>query len=288
MSAKTKIYIRFMGGLGNQMFQYAAAQVYKQMHGGEIYGYTGILADAYVPRKYDLDIFKNIDLKFTKTLPKEYHRICRYGEFGFKSSDTKPIILDGFFQDVRVFSYQNLFNDFEINKLITPQAQNLAANITKKDLCINIRRADYVSNPSALETHGFLGQKYVDVAISKFSEIDKVYIFSDEPEWCRENITTRYDTTIVGHDHAGPKYSDYLYLMSKFDNMIIPNSTFAWWAAVFKLHRDVNTKVACPDSCLWYVSNSHAAWPLLAIDQKIYKNFIKIKRSHLSPQTEEL
>jgi hypothetical protein len=48
----------------------------------------------------------------------------------------------------------------------------------------------------------------------------------------------------VGHDLAGPKFSQYLHLMTHARNFVIPNSTFAWWAAW--LSRSAEKAVVAP------------------------------------------
>ena len=66
----------------------------------------------------------------------------------------------------------------------------------------------------------------------KFNENLNFYIFSDDPDWCKKNLSNISDNVeIIGHEFAGQSFSAYLYLMTNFKKYIIPNSTFAWWAA---------------------------------------------------------
>ena len=51
-------------------------------------------------------------------------------------------------------------------------------------------------------------------------------------DWCRRELAWLGDeATFVEHTHAGPKFGHYLHLMSLANHFVIPNSTFAWWAA---------------------------------------------------------
>ena len=59
----------------------------------------------------------------------------------------------------------------------------------------------------------------------------KYFIFSDDMEWCENNLKFGQNHTFVSHDYKGLKFGEYLVLMSACKNFIIPNSTFAWWAA---------------------------------------------------------
>jgi len=50
-------------------------------------------------------------------------------------------------------------------------------------------------------------------------------------QWCEDNFDFLDDKILVGHEYGGKKYAAYLKLMTLCKNFIIPNSTFAWWAA---------------------------------------------------------
>lgn len=268
----SKVVVKLIGGLGNQMFQYGAAKLYAQATGKNLELFTRDLldhsADA-VKRNYDLEIFQNIDCKFTDDQPDQVIR--SYQQMRDIPGD---VYFDGYFQTTEVL-WQSVLDDFFLGDCVSEKAKNLEKQISPKDLCINIRRGDYVSRPGANNFHGFLDQKYIDHAIKYFKEIEKVYVFSDEVEWCKNNIKLECPTIYVGHDHAGPKFSDYLRLMSKFDKIIIPNSTFAWWAAVFSQYRNNQSKIVSPAPCLWYVNNFNLAAPLLNT------NWTKVQRKDL-------
>jgi hypothetical protein len=63
-----------------------------------------------------------------------------------------------------------------------------------------------------------------------------VFVFSDEPNWCHENLKLQYpfhvagtyDRTVKGH--LGREDGE-LFLMSMCKNAVLANSTFSWWGA---------------------------------------------------------
>jgi len=63
-----------------------------------------------------------------------------------------------------------------------------------------------------------------------------VFVFSDEPEWVRANISIPYPATFV----SGKNISDCeeLILMSMCSTNIIANSTFSWWGAWLNTNHD--------------------------------------------------
>ena len=78
-----------------------------------------------------------------------------------------------------------------------------------------------------------MGQDYFFRGIDYIKEKVKdphFYVFSDDLWWCRENFKGQ-EFTIVSHDYLGEKCKYYMKLMSECNHTIIPNSSFAWWAA---------------------------------------------------------
>jgi hypothetical protein len=94
---------------------------------------------------------------------------------------------------------------------------------------INVRRADYLNT----DFHGVYGIDYIKSAVKIIEskiENPKYFIFSDDIEWCVENVNLP-NMTIVNHFYKGSKFSHYLQLMMNCKHFIIPNSSFAWWSA---------------------------------------------------------
>ena len=74
-------------------------------------------------------------------------------------------------------------------------------------------------------------KKAVEVFKNLIGNDFELFIFSDDLDWCKKNFLFFNKVNYVEHDLAGKKFYNYLYLMTKFKYFIIPNSSFAWWAA---------------------------------------------------------
>ena len=97
---------------------------------------------------------------------------------------------------------------------------------------IHVRRGDYLLKEYA---HLFLikDKEYYMQALeylTKQTDIQKVYIFSNDIEWCRKELNLHKET-VYGDELNGLSDTEELFLMSKFKNIIISNSTFSWWSA---------------------------------------------------------
>jgi hypothetical protein len=258
------VIVKLQGGLGNQLFQYAAARSLAARLRTEVKADLSFLLDRSIPnivfRDYDLSIFPGITLpratedevnslkqplgsgivgKILSRLIKP-NRYCR--EKGFKYNRrietlSDPVYLNGYWQSEKYFLRDEALirQNFAFGPLITPGAAELMKHIQQENaVCINVRRGDFVSHAQSSEMLGFVGMDYYEQAIglfnSRFPDCH-YFIFSDDIDWCRDNIQTGRPTTVVSHQYAGPKFADYLQLMTACRHFLIPNSTFAWWAA---------------------------------------------------------
>jgi len=223
------LYVYLMGGLGNQLFQYAAGlsalKEYSQFTDLRLDTsfYNGqkrkVISNNLTGRGYDLDLF-NI----------QYDQI--------EESPEGALMLNGYFQNISEF--ENVIDEvkkqFTFKNKFNENILNLFHKINQYEytICIHVRRSDYVNNPTANIYHGVLEVEYYDAAkklIEKKYKNPVYYVFSDDIEWCKNNIKSNYEMHYVGEDYSGDRDSGHLYLMQTCKNHIIANSSFSWWSA---------------------------------------------------------
>ena len=264
------ITVRLNGGLGNQLFQYSTARALAFKHcvplridcsnyefydvhpfrlkflrcSGEFSAKTGLL-NRYLNNIKFIRWLKLLGLARKNYLESslEYdEKICEL------DSDAR---LYGYFQTEKYFlNIRHLLlaelmpNDSQVSK-ISDQVEEI-----RRSQCISlhIRRGDYVSNPAASQIHGVCELDYYYDAISYIKSVrsvDKavVYVFSDDIEWCRKNLTLDDDVRYITGFDDEPELD--LYLMSCCTDNVISNSTFSWWAAW--LNCNANKIVVAPD-----------------------------------------
>jgi hypothetical protein len=263
------IVVKLQGGLGNQMFQYALGRELERRHGGGLVLDLTWLLDRYprpgaIFRDFDLDIFgieprltllsrlarrHPVPLLYTygsAYLARLRDRVgrCRLVVEGKPPCTPAEILalkgdlyLDGHWVDPRYFaaSAPLVRQEFRVRAPLLAISEPLVAKMAETDsICLNVRRADYVTVKSSIDMHGFIGKDYYDRGIAEIAPRLKhphIFITSDDIEWCRANLCFDYPTTIVGHEHKGYKFGNYLTVMSRCKHFLIANSTFAWWAA---------------------------------------------------------
>ncbi len=270
------ITVKLQGGLGNQMFQYAVGRALAEKNRDRLVLDLTFLLDrtpreSFVFRDYDLGIFPNIRAEFTwlskmaRRLPIEglYLRASNFirrvkTKLGVQRYAGEPdrsfyaevlelkgnVYLDGYWQSEKYFSASErvIRSEFAFGRVSDPKAEALRQQILgAESVCLNVRRGDYVSLPSSIQAHGFVGVSYYNEGIKEVAGRIKnphFYVFSDEIDWCRENLKLEYAHTFVGHDYAGEKFGCYLMLMSSCKHFLIANSSFGWWAAWLSRNRE--------------------------------------------------
>jgi len=124
------------------------------------------------------------------------------------------------------------------------------------DICvIHIRRTDYLSDRYR-SIHAVCHEKYYTRALEVADNLKptiQYLVFSDDLEWCKQQNGWWKGRKVTFVDEP----TDYiaLSLMSQFSMFIIPNSSFAWWAAW--LHEGEKTVIA-PDR--WYGPKGPQDW----------------------------
>lgn len=263
------IVTKLMGGLGNQMFQYAMCRNLSIKYNRDIkidksFLERRDLGSHFTYRDYDLDIFNIIeDFEVSNeqnipifSEPHFHHTTKLTDEINSFLEQNSNVMFEGYWQSQLYF----IENESQIKKELSFKNKiesegghiNFILNEikSKESVMLNIRRTDYLNN----NFHGVLGLDYVNKAkeiIESKIKNPHYFIFSDDVDWCIENLSSE-NSTIVSHEYKGEKFSHYLQLMSSCKNFIIPNSTFAWWS-VF-LSENNNKIVVSPKN--WFTDGS--------------------------------
>lgn len=241
------IIVRLMGGLGNQMFQYAMGRSLEIRNKTKMFIDTSFLENRSpgflkVFRDYELTLFphleKNIslvgemlyDLSFTPLIERHFH--YHNDIHNAKLADTHYWLTNGHWQSYKYFEDISdlIREEFTFPDIMDTSSLELQDQIkSENSVMINVRRSDYLTDSLFEDINMDYYEKCVN-EIESMVDDPTFYVFSDDIEWCNEHFTEdKYH--VVDHSHSGPKFIDYLNLMSCCKHQIIPNSTFAWWAA---------------------------------------------------------
>ena len=248
------IRVILQGGLGNQMFEYAAAYAAARRAGQPLVldsSFFEIYAGREWCRPYELGIFRLHEGSAfvsrhrleVKLLPKiaqwcRKHRVPRLGKYVFLPEglgDRKNMVLFGYFPDYHVFDdcREELLQAFEFRgKANTINLELLNSIGACESVAVHIRRGDYLNNTNA----GVFWHPTVDwyreaiEAVSKQLQNVRLFFFSDDIAWVKEQFSNMTNAVFVDVNHGKEAFND-LRLMSRCKHNIIANSTFSWWAA---------------------------------------------------------
>lgn len=241
--------VKIMGGLGNQLFQYALAKHLEQ------YDEIGLDTTYYdteenkkglvfLHRDFLLPCFVD-DLKIVNADLGGRERVNQW-EYDFDKNYTNC----WFWGDWQRASY---FRDVKIDlrlkdEYITEEMKRIAAEMqTCNSVAVHVRRTDYAVY------NWILPVQYYDRAFRRAKELiddPQFYIFSDDPDWCKENLPAG---KVIHNDELAD-----FWLMSKSKHNIIANSTYSFWAAYLNENsgkiviypKDWNINIHHPVDCL--------------------------------------
>lgn len=252
------IFVNLMGGMGNQLFQYAAGLLQKNETNG-----TLVLCKPHTnihdTKDYRKILFNNENIHDGILPP----HISLYQDDGFTSwnpSEWKyPIVyLYGYFQH-----YPTLkpilphFKDIILNNLNQYKFKMLQKyTVNSSSIFIHVRHGDYIklSNIFPIQTIDYYKKAYSKLSLSR--NINKIFIFSDDMEWCKSQDFFKNLNPIWVED-SDPV--DCLALMSEIKGgAIIANSTFSWMGAYLGCGIKPNTVIYPKD---WFTGKEINLFP---------------------------
>jgi len=292
------IIVKLIGGLGNQLFQYAAGRYLAHLHQTDLFVDASFLLQnpngAYTKRELELSFF-NLDLKIATSEDIKKFNIEGSNKYNRALQRHLPILFNNLYAAESGILYQKEFLNYPMNtyldgfwqseryfkpiesvllKVFTPKEhlnsenQNWLNKInTSESISLHIRRGDYISNKNAQQHHCNLGLDYYKNALNLIKEVYKnieVFIFSDDLDWCKANLKLEDVVYYVDANQQQNFHLD-MYLMSHCKHNVIANSSFSWWAAW--LNQNKYKIVVAPAN--WYADKSLNTKDLIPTSWKI-------------------
>lgn len=235
--------IKLMGGLGNQLFQYAFGQALLANGSDVAYDKTWYkISQQRHPRPLHLDKFHICGCTKYETF--KHQPIFKETDYDLKYLQLVNHNFSGYWQYLPYFEkiLPQLQAEFVLQeKYYTPEyfAKLHTIQESYNSISIHVRRGDYLNQKGwgALKLHYYLN------AVSEHD--GDIFVFSDDLPWCKSVFKPQYfkrSLHFVG-------ISDLLDfdLMQKCKNQVISNSTYSYWAAM--LNKNEGT-IYCPEHWL--------------------------------------
>ena len=153
------------------------------------------------------------------------------------------IYLVGYWQSEKYFKpvIAQTREDFKYRLPLEGLNTELAARISQTHaVSLHVRRGDYANNPKTTSTHGLCSLDYYRAAVAHvIAKVEKAefFIFSDDIDWVRANLSLGFPHHFVAHNQGAASYID-MRLMSLCSHHVIANSSFSWWGAWLNPNHD--------------------------------------------------
>lgn len=228
------ISCRFLGRLGNSMFQVAATLALARKYGYD-WGvpHDSGTSDSSIHRLYpNLPRCNNHGVSYHEhprgvcPIHRTLYDFCHFNYHPIP--DLGPnVTISGFFQSYKYFekSEEEIKNLFALPQLAE----------SEQYVSVHVRRGDYVEHAQSFPP---VDADYLRQAMDHFTG-HKFLIFSDDIPWCQAILGDGHSYTVTG-DPRNPA------LMASCEHHIICNSTYSWWWAY--LGHNPDRKVISP-SC---------------------------------------
>ncbi|MEE9369171.1 MAG: alpha-1,2-fucosyltransferase [Pontiella sp.] len=242
------IRVFLQGGLGNQMFQYAAGRALADKHK------TALCLDTSwyhypVKRKFELDKFRihaQTEKSFLSFLAYNIWNRPGFGEkhsciFREKAGGQVDALFDlhdnveiiGYFMSERFFPTVADAIRAELgfeHRNVSRETESILSDVgSGNSVAMHVRRGDFLELKNyqvCTEAYYFRGLDYVRARVDN----PRFYLFSDDPTWCR-TVFSDDDCCVVEVTQSRDDSLNDMHLMSSCQHMIMSNSSYSWWAA---------------------------------------------------------
>ena len=262
--------VKFLGGLGNQMFQYAFLLSLKRIYKESILMDVTIFETYGLHNGFELDQVFNItatkatidDIKKVTYYTQSYFKYRIYRKF-FPQRKTEfrekhfyefyPDVLkgegysyfDGYWQYFKYFDSckENIKKEFSYKEDLDEKNQKIEDFLLENNNCVSIhvRRGDYLKHKLY---RGLCGLDYyvksIQMIRKQYPNVGKWLIFSNDISWCKDNLLSLLEgenVIFVDWNVGKDSYKD-MRLMSDCRINILANSSFSWWAAYLNKHEN--------------------------------------------------
>jgi hypothetical protein len=248
------ITVRLQGGLGNQLFQYAAGLSLKKCMGPNTSLHLIMLEENkhnHLGHDYSTDLFvKGTKItEYTPTVPYIQYSAFEpwYPELLIRRGPS--IYLDGYFQYLPAIS--DILPELRIS-FINALCKKTGLLLKQKTNTgfVHVRRGDYLKNPTY---HWVQTPEYYEKGMRTIG-LDRWTVFSDDIEWCKKQIC--FEQCIFAEDDN--ELRSLLVMISCCGGAVISNSSFSWWAAIFGAH-EYGGRVVYPE--LWSEHHKPTLFP---------------------------
>jgi hypothetical protein len=280
------IISNIIGGLGNQMFQYAFGRARSLELGVQLKLCTTNFKDYKLHQGFELA--RIFSAAFTVVSENEFNRMLGWRRFPISQRVLarplasfmrgRHLVIEPHFafwpDGVRIADESFLMGYWQSEKYFIPYEQVIrrdfafatplsGANLqlaNKIEACnsvsLHVRRGDYVSDPRTRVIISACDLRYYEMAVARIADdvvAPEFFIFSDDIEWAVANLKLPGPSTFICHNKGLDSYID-MRLMSLCKHHIIANSSFSWWGAW--LNPNQNKIVIAPKR--WFVDESIA------------------------------
>ncbi len=243
------------GGLGNQLFQYAAGlslalkhqttlKVSIQFKNNDTSRNLGLshfntnVIEANQEEINQLYSSSTLNRSIQALLPPPFKHYFREKHFAYQSGFNKlgpNVYLKGYWQSELYFS--SIADQVKATFTLKPEYYSSVLSLieeikTSESVSIHIRKGDYLLHPYS-EYYASLESAYYITAIAALQEQHpqlKLFVFTDDPNWVNENLHLASPYRLISGIETSSMYEDFQAMLScKYH--IIANSSFSWWTA---------------------------------------------------------